>query len=30
MLDRSGHFPHQEQPQLFAERVSEFMTGTRL
>jgi pimeloyl-ACP methyl ester carboxylesterase len=24
-LDRAGHFPHQEQPRVFAERVVKFM-----
>jgi pimeloyl-ACP methyl ester carboxylesterase len=27
MIDRAGHFPHQEQPKVFAERVFAFMGG---
>ena len=28
-IDRAGHFPHQEQPQIFAEKVIAFMGGKR-
>jgi pimeloyl-ACP methyl ester carboxylesterase len=27
LLERAGHFPHHEQPKLFAERVMAFATG---
>jgi pimeloyl-ACP methyl ester carboxylesterase len=26
-IERAGHFPHVEQPQLFADRVLEFIEG---
>jgi pimeloyl-ACP methyl ester carboxylesterase len=27
MIEKSGHFPHVEQPQEFARRVLEFVAG---
>jgi pimeloyl-ACP methyl ester carboxylesterase len=27
LMDGAGHFPHQEQPKLFAERVMAFANG---